>query len=78
MCLGFANQFSFSLVPAWSHLPTLPPRPLHAVIARALAILLLYAKSRRKLALSAPTSITGLPTDVLTKATRKGVIRSPF
>ena len=73
---GSANPWDLSPAPARSLPPTLPPSPPSAGSVGALDILLLYAKKRYKLAQSALSSITVLPTDVLTKAVRKEGLRS--
>jgi len=73
---GLVNPSDFSLAPARSPPPSLPPSPPSAGSAVALDTLLLYAKKRHKLAQSALSSITVLPTVALTKAVRKEALRS--
>ena len=73
---SWANSSDLSPTSAWSPPPTLPPNPRSAESAGVLVTLLLYSKKRHKLARSALCSITALPTDVLTKAVRKGALRS--
>ena len=76
MFLGSANPSDLSPAPTQSLPPTLPPSLHSAGSAGALDTLLLYAKKRHKLPRSALSSITVLPTDVLTKAVQKVVLRS--
>ena len=72
-----ANQFDSSPTPAQSLPPTLPPSPRNVESAGVSVTLLHYAKKRHKTALSALSCTTAPPTDVLTKAVRKEVLRSP-
>jgi len=78
MLPGSANPLGYSHAPAQSPLPTLPPNPHSAESAGVLVALLLYAKKRHNLARSALSSITAPPTEVLTKAARKGALPSPL
>jgi len=71
-----ANPSDFSPAPARSPPPTLPPNSCSAESAGVLVTLLLYAKKWHKLARSALFSITAPPTHVLTRAVRKGALRS--
>ena len=73
MFSGLVNPSDLSPAPARSPPPTLPPSPRSAESAGVLVTLLLYAKKRHKPARSARSSITAPPTDVLTRAVRKGV-----
>jgi len=73
---GLANPSDLSSGPAQSPPPTLPPSSHSAASAGVLVTQLLYAKKRHKLARSALSSITVLPTDALTKALRKEAFRS--
>jgi len=73
---GAANRCDISPVPIRSLLPTLPPSPRSAVSAGVLVTLPLYAMYNHNLARSAHSSMTVLPTDVLTKAVRKEALRS--
>ena len=76
MLRGSANPSDFSPAPEWSLPPTVPPSPPSAGSAGVLVTPLLYAKKWHKLGQSALSSITVPPTDVLTKAVRKGALRS--
>ena len=73
---GSANPSGSSLLPARSPPPTPPPNPRRAGSAGVLVTLLHYARKRHKRVQSALSSITAPPTDVLTKAVRKGALRS--
>jgi len=73
---GLANPSHLSPAPERSPPPPLPPNPRSAGSAAFLITLLHYAKKRHKLDRSALTSIIAPPTDVLTKAVRKGALRS--
>ena len=73
---GSANPSDLSPARTRSPPPTLPPRPGSAQSAGVLVTLLHYAKKRHKPARSALSSITPPPTDVLTRAVRKGALRS--
>jgi len=70
------NASDHSPAPARSPPPTLPPNPRSAGSACVLFTLLHYTRKRHKPARSALSSIIALPTDVLTKAVRKGALRS--
>jgi len=73
---GSANPSDVFPVPAQSLLPTPPPNPPSAESAGVLVTRLLYAKKRHNQAQSGHSSITVPPTDVITKAVRKGAFRS--
>jgi len=71
-----ANPSDFAHKPARSLPPTLPPSPPSAESAGVLITPLHYAKKWHRCALSALSSTTVLPTDVLTKAAQKDVLTS--
>ena len=71
-----ASPSDFCPVPAWSLPPTPLPSPLSAESAGGLVTLPPLAKKRHKPVQSALSFTTVPPTDVLTKAVRKEVLRS--